>query len=138
MEAWKCVEDSPAQAPGIAVAHVVDPTLDGSRDLLEGNLARGVGRQQPLEPPSVGDALAPLQPPMGGKDHEPQEGDALGDGPGVGSSLMDRQPQAGRPLSDGHPPRAHTTMEGVTWASTAAAGAPHRAQADTESFKQPA
>jgi hypothetical protein len=56
MGAWKWGEDGPAQAPGIAVADVVDPALAEAVtcSLLQGNLARDVGRQQPLET-SAGD-----------------------------------------------------------------------------------
>jgi hypothetical protein len=58
MRVWEGGEDGPAPAPGIAVADVVDPALDGSGDVLQGNLARGVGRQQPFELPPVGDRPA--------------------------------------------------------------------------------
>ena len=61
------------QPPRVAVTHVVDPPPDRGIHLLQGDLARGVGRQQRLQPVPVGDALAPLEPPFGGED-----GDNLG------------------------------------------------------------
>jgi len=53
-------EHCPAQTPGVAEADVVDPAADGGADLFQGQFSCRVGRQQPLEPAVVGDALTSL------------------------------------------------------------------------------
>ena len=67
---WVVGEESLAKAPGVAVADVVDPTLDGCGEFVEGDGAGSVCMEQVGETPAVLDALASFEPAMGRVDDE--------------------------------------------------------------------
>jgi len=83
---------------------VVDPASDGSVKVFECQAPRSaLGHQSPEAPLEV-DALAALEATMVGVDDESEEGNALGDGAGVGAVLVEGEAQPGQEVDDGGAP----------------------------------
>ena len=66
----------PAKAPGVAIADMVDPALNGGIEFGEAYFAGAVSPPAFLQPSTEMMRLARLQKPMGGIDDKPQPGNA--------------------------------------------------------------
>ena len=84
----KITEQCLAQARGVAVAHMVHPALHAGGHVVHGDFAASVSRGQPAQLARIVYTFSPLQATMVGEGDEAQEGNAFGDGTGMGARCV--------------------------------------------------